>query len=240
MEKKVCNIFCDESRQDLLASSESITDTNRFSCIGGIMVPALSRERIKGDIEKIQKKYNTYGELKWGTVSSSRIDFYLELIDYFFCENEISFRTVVIDSSKINNEVYNDSDQELGYYKFYYQLLYHWIDPQDAYRIYTDQKTNGDRMRLKVLRNILNNSYPYSSPVESIQSINSKEAVILQLENVLMGAVGYKYNFGRSGKSKAKRLVVNRIEQHLHREICPTIKSEAKFNVFEILLRGGC
>lgn len=240
MEKQIYNLFCDESRQDLLASASSITSTNRYCCIGGVMIPDSSREKIKSDIKKIQEKYGVYGELKWGTVSPSKITFYLELIDYFFSEHEISFRTVVIDSTKINNEIYNEADQELGYYKFYYQLLFHWMDQQSIYRIYTDQKTNGDRMRLRELRNILNNSYSFASPVESIQAINSREAVILQMENILMGAVGYKYNFGKTGKSTAKEQVIERIEQHLHREIRSTTKGENKFNVFEILLRGGC
>lgn len=240
MKKQIYDLFCDESRQDLLASAGSITDTNRYCCIGGIMIPADAREEVKAEIKKIQEKYNVFGELKWGTVSPSKISFYLDLIDYFFSEQKITFRTVVIDSTKINNELYNSADQELGYYKFYYQLLYHWLDTQYCYRIYTDQKTNGDRMRLRELRSILNNSYSSSSPIESIQAINSRESIILQLENILMGAVGYKYNYGTNGKSKAKEQVVERIEKHLNREIRSTTRGETKFNVFEIILRGGC
>ena len=240
MEKQIYNLYCDESRQDLLASADSITDTNRYCCIGGVMIEASAREEIKVAIKKLQKKHNVFGELKWGTVSPSKIEFYMELVDYFFAEERITFRTVVIDSTKINNEVYNADDQELGYYKFYYQLLYHWVNQQYNYRIYTDQKTNGDRMRLRELRNILNNSYNHVTPIESIQAIDSSESVILQLENILMGAVGYKYNFGINGKSKAKGQVVERIEKHLKHEIRSTTKGETKFNVFEILLRGGC
>lgn len=238
--EKIYNIFCDESRQDLLACRKAIYNTNRYCCIGGLMLPLESRNCIKSRIKELQIEHNVHGELKWGTVSKNKIGFYLDLIDYFFAEPELTFRTIVIDAQKINNVIYNDSDQELGYYKFYYQMLYHWLDPNKIYRIYTDQKTNGDKRRLKDLKNILNNSYHYSSPIESIQSIDSRQSLILQMENVLMGAVGYRYNFGNSGSSLAKNIVVNKIEEHLKHRICHTDKIEQKFNIFVISLRGVC
>lgn len=54
-----------------------------------------------------------------------------------------------------------------------------------------------------------------------------------------MGAVGYKYNYGESGGSLAKKAVVSRIEEHLEHEIMPTVKEYKKFNVFRIILRRG-
>lgn len=238
-EKNVINVFCDESRQDLLVSTKSLADCNKYCCIGGIAVPSALRESVKNDIKAIRQKHSVFGELKWGTVSLSKIDFYIELVDYFFCNPDLSFRTVVIDSSKIKNDIYNCADHELGYYKFYYQLLFHWLDIDYLYRIYTDQKTNSDRMRLRELRRILNNSCSSFNPVISIQSIDSNESNILQLENILMGAVGYKYNFGNNGMSKAKETIISRIEHYIDGEIKPTSKNEAKFNIFEIALRGG-
>lgn len=237
---KIYNVFCDESRQDLLACRDSVSDMNRYCCIGGLMLPLESRDYIKSKIKALQEKYNLHGELKWGTVSNNKINFYLDLIDYFFSESELTFRTIVIDAQKINNTAYNNSDQELGYYKFYYQLLYHWLVPGRIYRIYTDQKTNGDKQRLKDLKDILNNSYYSHSTIESIQSIDSRQSLILQMENILMGAVGYKFNFGKNGASSAKNMVIGKIEQYLKHQICHTDKNEHKFNVFVISLRGGC
>lgn len=238
--QKIYNIFCDESRQDLLARQQSINKNNCYCCIGGLMIPLEARNRIKSEIQGLQKKYNTYGELKWGTVSRNKINFYLDLIDYFFEEPELSFRTIVIDARKINNTIYNDSDQELGYYKFYYQMLVHWLNPNATYRIYTDQKTNRDKQRLKELKLILNRSYYCKSPVQSIQAIDSNQSLVLQMENILMGGVGYKYNWNHTGISSSKNLLVQKIESHLNHEICHTDKSEAKFNVFVISLKGGC
>lgn len=232
-------IFCDESRQDLLASKKSITETNEYICIGGIMIPAHKLDQVKADILELRKKYNVYGELKWGTVTRGKLDFYLDIIKYFFNDDDMDFRTIVIDAAKINNDKFNNSDQELGYYKFYYELLNHWIKRDTFYRIYTDQKTNCDASRLRELRRIVNISCHRTEPVLSIQAINSKESVILQIENILMGAVGYKYNWGLSGISEPKNRVVQEIEKELGHKIASTGKNVRKFNVFEIALQEG-
>lgn len=232
------DLYCDESRQDLLVKKSSIHTNNRFACIGGIKIKTSSRETIKLNIKKLKEEYSVYGELKWGNVSENKLEMYLQLIEMFFNFDDIYFRTVVIDAQDVDNDTFNESDHELGYYKFYYQLIKHWIDPKDKHYIFTDYKTNKDKFRLQELKRILNNS-TNSACIDIIQSIDSKESLLLQLQNVLMGAVGYKFNYGNDAKSFAKMEVVKRIETHLRHEILPTSKTNMKFNVFKIALRKG-
>lgn len=231
------DIYCDESRQDLLVTPKSIGEHNRFCCIGGLMLPSEYRPKIKESLKILRTEHKVNGELRWGTVSNNKLPFYLELIDLFFSVPELSFKTVLIDASKINNEVFNNSDQELGYYKFYYQLLSHWIEPNGTYRVFTDQKTNRDKQRLKELQRILNLLQGTTSPIEIIQAIDSRESLLLQFENIIMGAVGYKFNYQNDGLSKAKSAVVACIEKYLGHEIAATMRSEAKLNIFAIELR---
>lgn len=236
------SIFCDESRQDLLVSRNSIGEGNLYSCIGGIMVPDSGKTALKIQINQIRKKYDGFKELKWGTVSPSKLSMYLELIDLFFSTDDFAFRTVVIDARKVDNELYNDSDQELGYYKFYYQLLYHWIYDHTLFQefeVYTDERTNGTRQRLEKLQEILNNACCGTREVRYVKAIDSSRSPILQLENILMGAVAYKYNYPEGGKSLAKSKVLRRIEKHLGHEICESMRFEHKFNIFKIQLKGG-
>lgn len=230
------DIYCDESRQDLLVEKSSIAENNRYVCIGGIMLPNKNRENLKIKIKELKQQYEVYGELKWGNVSSNKIEFYLELIDLFFNDESMDFRTVVIDATEVDNETFNRNDHELGYYKFYYQLLYHWIDPSKYYYVFTDYKTNKDNTRLNSLKKILNNAC-HLPCVKIVQPINSKESLLLQLQNVLMGAVGYKFNYGTTGESLAKQDLVKRIEWHLGHEIFPTSKNYKRFNIFKIELR---
>lgn len=233
------DVYCDESRQDLIVKKDYINKNNQFVCIGGLLIPIVEREKLKISLKELKEKHNLHGELKWGNVSPNKIDFYLDLVDIFFnTSNTIDFRAVVINANHIDNDTFNNSDHELGYYKFYYQLLYHWINPTQRYYIFTDFKTNKDSNRLKNLKEILNRSLGHES-VDLIQAINSKESLILQLQNVLMGAVGYKFNYGINGQSDAKKAVVNRIEQHLGHQIRPTSKKCKKFNIFLMDLRKG-
>ncbi|WP_297995112.1 DUF3800 domain-containing protein [uncultured Clostridium sp.] len=235
------DIYCDESRQDLLVNKKIISKNNKYVCIGGILVSRSKRNELKRKIKKLKEKHNVFGELKWGTVSENKIQFYKEIVDLFFEFNdEVLFRTVVINSADVDNKMFNNNDAELGYYKFYYQLIYNWIeltgDSQSIYYIYTDFKTNKVNNRLEVMKNLLN--MVCISSIKLIQAINSKESEILQMQNILMGAVGYKYNFGKDGKSKAKMAIVKHIEGYLGHSIRETKKNERKFNIFNIRLKN--
>ena len=234
------DVYCDESRQDLLVNKSQINEFNRYVCIGGIWVPYEKRAYLKKEINYLKAKYGIKNEFKWGNVSTNKVRFYTELIDLFFrAENkDILFRCVVIDASEVDDEKYNDSDHELGYYKFYYQLLHNWLTAANEYYIFTDFKTNKDNNRLHELRRIVNRSL-HGENVKVLQAIDSEESVILQLQNILMGAVAYKFNYGDRGKSVAKNQLVRAVEEKLGCKIAPTYKCDRQFNIFKISLRGG-
>lgn len=64
--QKIYNIFCDESRQDLLARQQSINKNNCYCCIGGLMIPLEARNRIKSEIQELQKKIQHIRRIKVG------------------------------------------------------------------------------------------------------------------------------------------------------------------------------
>ena len=75
------DIYCDESRQDLLTSPASITATNRFCCIGGLMLTTESRAALKAKIKELRDKHSVYGELKWDGLP---VKFYPEMFEHAF------------------------------------------------------------------------------------------------------------------------------------------------------------
>lgn len=234
-------IYCDESRQDLFCrSKESIVNNDRYICIGGIWLNKDKRTDIKDNIKVLKENYNVYGEIKWKNVSITKLAFYKNLIDLFFLyDNCVRFRCIVVDSLVIDLDKWHNSDAELGFYKFYYQLLYQWISNYNKYYIFTDYKINKKNNRIIELKDIINRSN-YSNPIKTIQAVDSKESLILQLEDLIMGAIGYKYNFNKTGKSVAKNEVVKTIEKYLGCEIKGTNRSAVKFNIFKMdLNRGG-
>lgn len=226
-------IYCDESRPEVIfGSKEKLNEYNQFMLIGGIWLDAKDRNDIKEKIKSLKIKHNAFGEIKWKNVSPSKLDFYLELIDLFFY-SDLRFRCILINGKHFDSTIYHNSDDELGFYKFYYQLIYHWLEPLENYAIFLDHKKNRLPDRLHVLNDVLNNSS--FSFVNRVQAIPSKESVLIQLADLLMGAVGYKFH--NHHNSSAKLEVIKRIETHLGHPIRKTYKNESKFNIFQVRLK---
>ncbi|MGQ7161495.1 DUF3800 domain-containing protein [Corynebacterium diphtheriae] len=223
---KEITVFCDESRPEALRAASI---TQRYLCIGSIWVDRERVREVNEEIRALQIKYSKMGEVKWGKVSPSSIQFNCELIDLFFDERfNLQFRAIVVDNQKVDLS-YHNNDQELGFYKFYYQMLKHKLINGCSYRIYCDLKTNKMRGRASTLEHYLQ-TYCLGS-VEMVQLLPSNDLPLMQLTDLLLGAVSTKFNF-RIPKSPAKNEVISTIERHIGHLIQPTRKNEQKFNVF--------
>jgi len=225
-----CEIYCDESRQDLFSSKKE--SESKYTLIGGVWIEASKRQEYKDQIKVIRSKYKALGEIRWNTVSPSKLDFYLDIINFFF-DTDIRFRCIVIEKENLNLVRFHKSDHELGFYKFYYQLIHHWISDFNKYRIFVDFKTNRAKNRLHVLKAILSNANP-SSEIIQVQALHSRDSVFIQLADLLIGAVGYALHSFTTSSSK---LTINqKIEKRLGHLIQPTRKAEEKLNIFKISL----
>lgn len=223
-------IYCDESRPESIFSERN--GSNKFMIIGGVLMNNGHRKKVKNKIKYLKKIHGINKEFKWTGVSPAKIEFYIDIINFFFEDPEIRFRCIVVDTSKVDLEKYHDSDSELGFYKFYYQLLVKWIDGNQKYRIYLDDKQNKQHGRLSELTSILNRgSFGF---VEQILPLRSNESVFIQLADLLSGAVSAKYNSTVSSQSKKR--IIALIENKIDSDIGPTPFSQKKFNVFQIRL----
>jgi hypothetical protein len=228
-------VYCDECRPDLLSSQNPQA---RFMIIGSLWLRADDREEFKSAIHDLRDRHKVGGEFKWQKVSPSRLDFYGELVDWFAAQGErLRFRCIAVEHEKVNLLRFHDNDQELGFYKFYYQMLHHWILDFNEYAVFCDFKQNRLRNRLHVLQHYLDLAN-LSSQIFNVQSVRSDESVLIQLTDVLTGAVAARLNDGLRPGS-AKEAVVERLEAGIGRGIAPTSRCEQKFNVFQIHLQGG-
>lgn len=226
-------VYCDESGLEALTKKEQ----HPFTAIGGIWLPEEYRETLKESIKGIKAKHNVYGELKWKKVSPSYFELYKDLFDYFFQAEYIRFRVIIIESVKVDNIRFNKTDAELGFYKFYYQLLHHWIFDFNTYNIFVDLKKNSKKTRLKELKRILELSN-LTSEILQVQGLPSEESLGIQLADVLTGLVASKFNAQTTGKTKPS--LINYVESELLKKaIYPSPKWEEKFNIFKINLQGG-
>ena len=181
-------------------------------------------------INQLKKKHNFYAEIKWTSVSNSKLRFYLDLVDYFFA-TDLKFRAIGIEKSKIKCEDFGSTYDDF-YYKMYYYLLNKNIDTLYNYNVFLDVKDTLSAYKVNKLKDILNVKY---GVFRNIQNIRSEESLLLQLADFLMGAVSYSNNDELKANA-AKVLVIEKIRHHAALDLSATNYSK-KLNLFFIELR---
>ncbi len=227
------NIYCDESCH---LESKIITTDNRFMVLGGISCPSAKKDEIFNRIKSIKKDGNmtNLAEMKWTKIANGKLDIYKDLINYFFDCDDLSFRAIVIDKTQLNHAQYNQSHNDF-YYKSYWQMLEWFIDPKNKYHIYLDLKDTKGSIKIKNLQSVLCNSkHDFDRKViEKIQEVRSHEIAILQLTDLLIGAISYTNRYPKSGNSKAKNEIVKLIQERSKTSLqFSTSIGARKFNIF--------
>jgi hypothetical protein len=230
------NIYCDES-------CHLENDHQKVMVLGAVKCDKAYKKIIFNDIRNIKEKYNMnkFCEVKWTKVSPDKIEMYCELVEYFFNNEHLSFRAVIVDKTELKHEQFNQTHDEF-YYKVYYQLLSRIVVPNRENYIYLDIKDTKGARKVRKLREVLSNDiYDFNmESIKNVQNINSKESEILQLADILIGAISYlnrneneKSNFSNS-KMKLIELISNKSGYNLKKT---TFLSEEKFNLFFMELR---
>ncbi|MGE9294428.1 MAG: DUF3800 domain-containing protein [Puniceicoccales bacterium] len=223
------NLYCDESRHTSDISQH-------FAVIGALQCPRGEKKRIVHRIHSLMAKYKVHGEVGWKRLSPNRREFYFTLLQLFVEEPNLCFRCIVVDRRQLDHQKWNDGDAELGFYKLYYQMLVHWLQPGDTYHIYLDWQQNAASHRFADLRTILQNKLSGRAHVESLEPVTSHSQPLVQLADLLIGAVGYEWNqLGRAeNASSVKREFIEQICTSLQRTTlaAQTPKAEQKLNIF--------
>jgi len=223
------NIYCDES-------CHLENDKSDIMVLGGISCEGEEKFNIYDDIRKLKVKHglSSWFEIKWTKVSRSKIDFYKELIDYFF-NSDLCFRAVVAKSkNNLNHCKYNNGSYDIWYYKMYFLLLDTMVKPLNEYRVFIDIKDTKGGPRVRRLQEVLcNNIYDFKHEViKDIKQINSKESEILQIVDILIGALSYYHRDlcrENSSKSELIQYIIDRYNVDMDNSTC---RNEKKFNIF--------
>lgn len=179
-------------------------------------------------------------EIKWNKVSPGKTQFYLDLIDYFFDDSDLHFRALVVpDKTELDHNTYNQ-DHDTFYYKMYFNLLKVIFSPDCGYNIYIDIKDTRSQHKVVELHNVLrNNHYDYHDQIiRKVQQVHSHEVQLLQITDLLTGAIGYLHR-GLSGNA-AKLMLVERIKERSGYSLLKsTLYKEDKMNIFIWKPRSG-
>ncbi|WP_034256475.1 DUF3800 domain-containing protein [Adhaeribacter aquaticus] len=222
------NIYCDES-------CHLENDNQRVMVLGLIWCNITKKEEIFNRIKEIKAKHGLSPafEIKWHKVSPAKKAFYLDLIDYFFDDDDLHFRALLVpDKTALNHSDFGQTHDEF-YYKMYFDLLKVVITPKCGYNIYIDIKDTRGREKIKRLEEVLRSSnYDFSKNIiRKIQEVKSDEVALLQLADLLIGAVSY-LNRGLSsnlGKVEIIKKIQKRSGYSLQQSTLPT---ERKVNIF--------
>lgn len=196
------NIYCDES-------CHLKNDQSQVMVLGAIWCPSDKVREINVRLRSLKKNHGlaTTFEIKWIKVSPAQLDFYRDLIDYFFDDDDLHFRALIIpDKTKLRHEEYNQTHDD-WYYKMYFDMVKIILDPEHHYRIYLDIKDTRSAIKMAKLHNVLcNNLFDFSREIiERVQTVRSNEVEILQLTDLLIGAISYA---NRSLKTSPAKLAL--------------------------------
>ncbi|HUW18621.1 MAG TPA: DUF3800 domain-containing protein, partial [Sedimentisphaerales bacterium] len=208
-----------------------------YRLLGAVWCPADKAKSISKEIRILKQKHNARGELKWKKVSESRSQFYEEVLDYFFGQEDLNFRcVVVVGKDRLNHDYFNQGSHESFYYKMYYYLLLNIVSrPDSKFNIYLDIKDTRGSRRIRELRRILHTKLgdQEQSTIPQVQLVRSHESELVQLTDFLTGAVGHCNRNDIQKKSPAKLGVIRTITTRTATELTQTSPPwEDKFNVF--------
>ena len=190
----------------LIFADESNTDKARYMLIGGIWVDEITYKQVVDECNQFKKDNNWHEKTKfnWKYISKKTLSQYCKFIDIFFKYN-LQFNCIIIDRKEINLKSNENKDPELGFYKFYYQLLRQNSNIDIPYYIYLDRRNNSEPKRLEILKAFLkrdnhpldNNGNRYIErgiDVKTLEFVNSDSYNLIQFSDLLLGSIGFHYN----------------------------------------------
>lgn len=187
--------------------------------------------------------------MKWGKVSAAKLSAYKRFVDCFFDATEfkgVHFHCLVVDTSLLDHALFNAGSKEIGFNKEIYQLARKFakVYPVGLFHLYPDYRDTNQRP--EDLRNILNHNRHKERdgrnwPFRRCQFRDSSKTPLLQLVDILLGAVAY----GKNEHSKQPNPSPHKLELGRHimrragiRDLAVDTSRTGKFTVWHRVLQG--
>jgi hypothetical protein len=209
-DSRIYNVYCDESCH-LEHDGAPVMAWGAVTCPQG---------EVRAIAEAIRTLKSTHGlkpafEAKWTKVSPAKAGFYLALIDLFLADDRMRFRGLLVpDKAQLDHARFDQSHDE-WYYKMYFTMLRPIFAAPHRYRIYLDVKDTRGGPKTRKLHDVLANSLHdfERQTVERVQQVRSHESELLQITDLLIGALTYA-NRGLA-TSPAKTAIIDRLRTSL-------------------------
>jgi len=224
---EIFNIYCDES-------CHLENDQKKIMVIGAVWLQKDVAAEAAKRLREIKQKHSLAKdfEVKWTKISKSKLEFYEDYLDYFFDDDDLHFRGIVIPKTGLRHDDFNQ-DHDTWYYKMFFRLIQPLLEPKNQYHIYLDIKDTRSQEKVDRLHEVLSRSmYDFDRRIIGrIQQVRSHEVEHIQLADLLIGALGYA-NRGM-GTNKGKLDLVQRLKKRSgYNLMSSTLLGERKFNIF--------
>lgn len=181
---KTCFCFLDET--GLLYSAR-----DKFFALG--IIKCSEPQMLYNQIRKIRQKYNYDREIKWaGLDRKIRFDIAREFFNIFLSE-DAKFNCIILNKEELDFQKYFQNNLYKVYQSFSVALLKLIIgkNPEEVIILLTDDYFTPDSEDLEsAVKGIINDHYQ-KFIIAGICQINSKDSDILQLTDIILGAILY-------------------------------------------------
>lgn len=208
------NVYIDESRHNN-------DNDGGYMLLGAIWLDREQLAVLNDAIRLIKKKHDIpiHREVKWTKVSAAKLDYYKEIIQLFLNLDQVNYRAVIIDKSKLDYESHAKT-RESFYYTMQYILVRNIAEKRlGDIRLFLDYKDAWSGKYSHELAEYLNNTGSLHHKSLTAQPLRSHEVIGLQIADLITGAVMYANKSSVDQKSEAKmeltRLIEKSVEQKL-------------------------
>lgn len=190
----ILKVFADESSQN----------KHRFLVLGLVAYDATSEQDVYEKLASARLAAHFGREIKWGKVSRAKFPGYELFVNAFFelaALDKLHFHALHVDTRTFKNSQFGDRTEEMGFHKLIYQLLLHKIGrfygKHYPCEVYLDKRVSrrDPNEMTPMLNAALRRDWGIkSNPFCFVEFLDSGESDLLQLVDVLVGAIAYRKN----------------------------------------------
>lgn len=238
-------------RQYVIYADESHRKGKFYSNFyGGALVDYCELEKLSTQLNNKKNQLGLFNEVKWTKVTEQYLDKYIKLIDFFFKyvnSNKIKIRIMFRQNANVPQNLSREHEEK-EYFLLYYQFIKHafgidYCNPNEndqvILKMYFDKLPDTRKKNREFKGYIyslndffcINNVHIYN---EDIAEVDSKNHVILQCMDIILGAINFKLNDMDKEKmpNSNRRGKRTKAKEKLYKNILKNIKENHKnFNI---------
>lgn len=243
MPKRHYTIYCDESVK------KGAFFSNFY---GGALIKSAEQEAVSELLNSRKDELNLYKELKWQKITENYKQKYIEFMSTYFdliATNRIKIR-IMFTHNQFKPKTLTPEHVDNQYFLLYYQLIKHsfglgYCNPNRIDRVYVtllldeiphnkDKFENFKSFMLKLSNTALFREASVSVQREQIADVNSKDHVVLQGLDIILGSMQFRLNDKhkekpQGSKRRAKRTRAKEaVYKYINKRICEIYKN---FNI---------